>query len=84
MSYSDHNLSFEQLTQQPETAIGKLYEVLGIPSKNIEQLCNVIQAPQTDQWKQYAEDSWFSQLEAQCEYNLSIFLNNSAQHRPQP
>lgn len=82
MRYSDHNVSFEQLTQKPEDEIGKLYDALDIPKKNIEQLCSVIQAPQKNQWKQYAEDSWFSQLEAQCEHNLFILLNNSAQHRP--
>jgi hypothetical protein len=82
MKYSDHNLSFEQLTQQPEIEISQLYKVLDIPQENIEQLCSVIQAPQPDQWKQYAEDSWFSQLEVECEQNLSILLNDVAQHRP--
>jgi len=81
MKYSDHNLSFEQLTQQPEVEIKKLYERLDIPSEQIESLCSVIQPPQTEQWKKYAEDSWFSQLEAECEHNLSILLNVSALQR---
>ena len=82
LNYADHNLSFEQLTQQPAVEIQKLYKLLDIPDDNVESLCNVIQPPKTDQWKQYAEDSWFSPLEAQCEHNLSILLNNTAQNRP--
>jgi hypothetical protein len=83
MKYSDHNLSFEQLTQHPEVEIIKLNDLLDIQNKNIQQLCNVIQAPKAQQWKQYAEDSWFNRHEAQCEHNLSILLNDAAQHRPQ-
>jgi LPS sulfotransferase NodH len=76
--YSDHNISFEHLTRQPKTEIIKLYEHLDMPIEQVESLCSVIQPPKADQWKLYAEDSWFSQLEEECEYNLNIFLNERA------
>ncbi|MGS2721740.1 sulfotransferase family protein [Paraglaciecola aestuariivivens] len=76
VKYSDHNLSFEQLTQKPKEEISNLYNLLDLPKEQIESLCSVIQPPQTDQWKQYADENWFSVLEAECEKNLTIYLNN--------
>jgi hypothetical protein len=81
VNHADHNVSFEQLTEQPESEISEIYGLLNIQNNKLEQLCDVIQAPQVDQWKQYAEDSWFSEYEAMCEYNLSQLLKNSAIHR---
>lgn len=77
LAHSDHNLSFEQLTEEPEKQIKKLYDVLNILQTDVSELCEVIQAPPKNQWQKYASNEWFEQHEKICEHNLTLLLNGS-------
>lgn len=83
IKHADHNVSFEALTQQPKSEIEKLFTLLKLDGGNVDQLCEVIQAPKADQWKSYADDGWFNEHEAECEYNLSKLLSTQSKHGPQ-
>ncbi|MEP0355640.1 sulfotransferase [Paraglaciecola sp.] len=77
VAHSNHNLSFEQLTEDPEKQIKELYDVLNISKNGISELCGVIQAPPKNQWQKYASNEWFEQHEEICENNLTLLLNGT-------
>ncbi|MFT5813100.1 MAG: hypothetical protein ACI9VT_000840 [Psychroserpens sp.] len=74
LQYSNYSFSFEDLTTTPNTEISKIFNLLNIPSNSIDKLCDVIQPPPPDRWKQYADESWFTHHENQVEKMILPFL----------
>jgi hypothetical protein len=81
--FSDHSLSFEELTEQPQDKIKTLFELLNIKCDDIQNLSSIIQAPEPNRWRKYADESWFKQHEEHCEQNLSLMLNKFSPTREQ-
>ncbi|MEP7702680.1 sulfotransferase [Paraglaciecola sp. 25GB23A] len=74
LKYSNYSLSFEELTEDPKKHISILLNKLNIQNVNVEKLSSIIQAPKSNRWKGYADDSWFKQHENICEENLTLML----------
>lgn len=74
--YADLSLSFEDLTCQPEATLENLFAVLDVNNPPTEKLCGLIEAPQPDKWRQYAEPEWFEGFEQECEHQLNIFFSS--------
>lgn len=72
--YSDLSFSFEELTRQPESTLAKIFEVLDVKNPPMDRLCGLIEAPEPDKWRQYADPDWFEALEQECEYTLDAFF----------
>jgi hypothetical protein len=75
ITFSDHSLSFENITESPKQEIQSLLDVLNITNVNIDKLCDLIQAPKPQRWRSYASEDWFQKHEAICEHNLSLMLD---------
>lgn len=73
--FSDLSVNFEELTQNPQYHIKAIFELLQVDNIDIQALSSVIQAPEPERWKKYANDDWFRQHEEICERNLSLMLN---------
>jgi len=76
--YSDHSISYENLSASPESEVGNLFKTLNWDSPALAQSYSVVQSPELDKWKSYAESEWFAQHEYECEQTLSEFLNQCA------
>jgi len=74
----DHNLSLEQLTQNPQSTLLKLFSELNIDNKHVEKAISIIEKPSLDKWKRFADNNWFEKLEKECEIVLTHFLDAQA------
>ena len=72
----NQSLSLEELTQNPKKTLQNLFSELNIDHKHLDQAASVLDKPQLDKWKQYADNSWFIKLEEECEQNITSFLNS--------
>lgn len=74
---SDISIGFEALCTNPEQQLGKMFDVLDWQCVDIKKASSVIERVPFGKWKDYAEESWFSDIEADCEQNLDRFLGRS-------
>jgi hypothetical protein len=71
---ADLSISFESLANDSEEILQSVLGVLNIENVSLSHALNLIQAQDFDKWKGYADDQWFSEMEAECEYQLDKFL----------
>lgn len=74
--YSDYSFSFEDLTTKPDLVLREMFDVLGVSNLPIAKLCDLVQAPKPDKWRDYAHSDWFEPLERECEQVLSAFFSS--------
>jgi len=72
----DFSLGLEQLIQEPQNALKRLFTELKIDHCNLPKAESVLQKPRLNKWPQYADNDWFEPLEQECEQNLTIFLTS--------
>lgn len=77
LQYAHHSLSFEALTQEPDSQLKQLFKAINIVSEETSSLTSIIQPPASDRWKKYANNQWFEEHEKACEKNISLFLANN-------
>ncbi len=72
--YSDLSFSFEELTRQPESCLTNMFSLLGVDNPPMDKLLGMIQPPEPDKWREWAEPEWFESLEQECEQQLDMYL----------
>jgi hypothetical protein len=65
--YSHHSLSYEDLTQDPDSCLEQLFETVNIPRADLDGLRHLIDRSARGRWRDYAGEEWFREHEAHCE-----------------
>lgn len=73
-AYSHVSLSYEDLTARFEGTFGGLLADLAIEKVDLERLGRLNRGLVPPRWPDYADDRWFSEIEAQCERTLRIYF----------
>lgn len=72
--YSDYSICFEDLVSDPNVQILRLLNSLQIKGYRLNKLKSLIMKPSLNKWKQYADEMWFKNYEAQCEDTLTSYF----------
>jgi hypothetical protein len=67
-------LSYEELTNNSDTALAKLFAALDVTPSALEICRNLIERPTVGRWRDYAEDTWYRHHESVCERVLADFF----------
>jgi Sulfotransferase family len=73
-AYSHVSLSYEDLTAKFDSTFGRLLAELAIENAGLERLGHLNRGPVPPRWPDYADDRWFSEIEAACERTLRIYF----------
>ena len=73
-TYSQLSLSYEDLTAKFEQTFGTLLADLGIEGVDMTALARMNRGTVPLRWPAYADDEWFSAIEAECERTLAIYF----------
>jgi hypothetical protein len=80
-TFAHHSLRFEDLIDNPLAEITELFSVLELDRSVDGQLLSVIDRPQRDKWRDYADESWFAEKEARCERVIAQFFQSAGIER---
>lgn len=72
--HADLSLSFESLVTNKDETTKTIIDTFGL-NTSLDNMTKVIASPALNRWKQWADDSWFNQMESECEKNLNLYLN---------
>ena len=73
-TYCDHSLVFESLVDDSDEELPKLFRAVDAEPVDLQVLKSLIIEPPRGRWREYADESWFQDLEAACESALAEFL----------
>lgn len=71
--YCDFSVSLEDLTADPELQIARLLSVVAVDTIPQKIDLSFIEKPESV-WRSYADESWFQEIEKECESVLDEFL----------
>jgi hypothetical protein len=74
VTYCDHSITFESLLDDVEQELGNLFHAVDAGNVDLRALKALIVEPPRGRWRDYADESWFQDLEATCEAVLAEFL----------
>lgn len=66
VTYAHHSFAFEDLIQQPEETLSRLFEATGFDQTQVPAAAALV-TPTGSRWRQYADECWFRTHEAWCE-----------------
>jgi hypothetical protein len=73
-AYSHLSLSYEDLTTKFESTFGGLLANLEIEGADLASSSQLNRGPVPPRWPEYADDDWFSAIEAECERTLASYF----------
>ncbi|MBI5944980.1 MAG: glycosyltransferase [Chloroflexi bacterium] len=81
---ADFSLAYEDLLFDPQKYIKQLLELGGLDTReNLVKCCKLIVKHPMNVWKEYQTESWFADLEQECENQLNgLGLNKGFGERP--
>ena len=84
-SHSDVSIRYEDLLEEPVTAIRRLFDALAMECDPAALATKVVRRP-GDRWKEYADQGWFADIEARVDDTLSAFMfaATAPPDRPRP
>src|SRR5262249_4845267 len=74
--FADHSLSFESLVLEPRQRMSELFDCVGIVGADLTRLQSLLSPPKLGQWRSYADEAWFLEIEQQCEALLAEFFGH--------
>lgn len=74
--YADVSIRFEDLVEDPRSALSETVDLLGLGSVDWDRLCAIVEPPELAKWRNYAAADWFAAHEAACEDVLRDFLRD--------
>jgi hypothetical protein len=83
-SYAHHSLAFEELTDHPDGCLASLFDALHVRGTDFADLRSLIDRPKPGRWREYADESWFCDLEARCERVIAEFFGQFVQGTQEP
>lgn len=72
--HCQHSLKFEDLVNQPRLILEPLFANLEILNPDWDRILKVIVTPVIGKWSAYAPESWFLDIEAECEQEMQMFF----------
>lgn len=75
LAYCDYSIQFERLAMEPAVEITALLNAVGIDHYDLDHLLGLISPPKLGRWREYADDSWFTEHESECENILNKFYS---------
>jgi len=72
--YCHHSIKFEDLVTQPRSVLAPLFADLEIDNPNWQRILPIITTPAMGKWKDYAAESWFMDIEAECEEEMQLYF----------
>ena len=76
--YSTRSICYEDLVQSSEATVRQLLTVINEPDYQIGHLVDIIDRKAASKWGGYATDSWFTEIELECESVIDEFFNTKA------
>lgn len=73
--YADYSVSYEELINNFDEVLPDLLQHSGITQYDLVALRELKQGQIKETWKEYAPESWFSEIEEECEKNIKLYLN---------
>lgn len=74
---ADLSISFEELVSNKQQTSENIVNELSLQT-NPTTMCQVVETPTLNKWKNYADEIWFKHIEDECEHNLSLFFSAQA------
>jgi hypothetical protein len=68
--YSDLSISYESLVTDTENVLADMLALVGDEVSDAQELSKLIDVTSVGAWRRYADEGWFSQMEARCESTL--------------
>jgi len=75
--YADYSICYEVLISNFESESSALFDFLGWHEVNIESLTQLNRGKITYQSRNYAPESWYQEIESECDRNLDAFFQSS-------
>ncbi len=72
--YAGYSLAYEDLITDFNGSCESLFSFLGIKGANLTALSKINNGKVKFRWREYASDSWFEKIEAECERVLENFF----------
>jgi hypothetical protein len=73
-AYAHLSLSYEELVDDFAGTFKRLLSDLAIEGVDLERLGQLNRGPVPARWPDYADEGWFSAIEAECERTLRIYF----------
>ncbi|MCP5004877.1 MAG: sulfotransferase [Planctomycetes bacterium] len=73
--YADYSIAYEDIITGFKETFGNLLSDLGIKGVDLNQLSQLNQGKIKDSWRGYAPDSWYKEIETECDRILRTFFD---------
>ena len=77
--YADHSLGYEDLVNDFDNQVEKMFNEVGIESADVDALKGMNKGKIKMRWQEYAEASWFEDIEQNCERVQQSFFSKDAE-----
>jgi hypothetical protein len=81
--FGNYSLAYEDLLASPRQELARLFAFLQIKCLDWEKLLSLIEKNPPDQWRRYADDSWFQRHELACDVVLTDFFKTETTNKRQ-
>ena len=73
-AYGNASVCYEDLITDFDKVASNMFLAAGVTNADISRLATLNHGKQKMRWPEYADDAWFSALEAKCDRELDIFF----------
>ena len=73
-AYGDISICFEDVVLDFERTVGEVCSAVGLEQADLQRLSRLNQGKQTSRWPSYADDAWYSNMEARCDREIEIYF----------
>lgn len=74
--YSDFSIPFEQISDKPQQSIRDILKILSFEDSDDLELHQLVKPVEMDRWAAYADNDWFSAIEARVEDGIEGLLHS--------
>ncbi len=76
IKYASLSIQFEELIKSPKQVGAQILKESGITA-DLQAFTKVVVPSPINKWQQFADEQWFSQLEQECEQQISVFFTGA-------
>ncbi len=81
LHYADYSLGYEDLVNDFDTQIQRMFDVIGVEGTDMEALKKMNMGRITTRWHEYAEAAWFADIEEKCERVQRAFFSQDVKRK---
>ena len=75
-AYSSVSISFEDILENPEATLKKMFSVLSFESYDLPRLVSLVDPVLTGKWTQFADQQWFSAIEEKVDQQIRGYFDS--------